>query len=980
MKEEGKTRHDVGRDAFLKRVDQFAKESHDTIMHQVQKMGCSVDWSREAFTLDAARNGAVREAFKRLYDLGLVYRGDRVVNWDPIGQTVISDDELVYEEREATLYTFQYGPHIPIPISTTRPETKVGDTAIAVHPDGRWKEYIGKKYTAEFAGATLQLRVIGDKEIDDAFGTGALGVTPAHSMIDFDMARRHKLPHKHVINEAARMTDDAGDLVRGMAVLEAREAVVAWLLERHLLQKQETITQNISTAERTGAIVEPLPKRQWFVDVNKKFAFKQSKRAPIKGLKDGQNVTLKKLMHHVVQKGALQIIPERFEKTYFHWIDHLRDWCISRQLWYGHRVPAWYCVGCGTVRMDPKIASHWYFVRHGETDWNKERRIQGHQGTRLNGNGKEQAQKAAEQLKDKKIDLIVSSDLERARETAEVISRALGGVEVVYDAALRERHYGVIEGRTLEDLSDDEKKSIHSADGRPEGGESLLDVEERIHAALSRHKSTHQYKNVVIVSHGAALRSLMRRLKGSADPLANTSWPNAGIIPFSLAGDCPVCSLDFVEQDPDTLDTWFSSGLWTFSTLGWPDEHAKDFLKYHPTDLLETGRDILFFWVARMVLMSTCLLGEVPFHHVYLHGLVRDGQGRKMSKSLENIINPLDMIAKYGTDATRLSLVIGSTPGNDTNLSEERVAGFRNFTNKLWNIGRFVFMSVDRVAIVREAPKPKTAADAWILRRLNETVRTVTAQLCAPAYQLSQAGEVLRDFTWGDFADWYLEAAKVQQKDEVLRESTEQMLLFVLASVLRIWHPFMPFVTQRLWEEFKTDSLLMIEPWPMSERTKGGEAFEKARAIVSALRNVRALYRIAPSAHVSVMIATPRMRTLSPLKPLIESLARVTLTLKTKADKPADAVCVIVGDATIYVILGDLVDSAKERERLAHEIKEAESYIRGLDAKLSNEAFVNNAPAEIVAQEREKQAQARTRLDALIEQRNALSYVSTPKN
>ena len=341
-KEEGKTRHDLGREAFLERVDAFVEESRATIRHQIEKMGCSVDWSREAFTLDNARNLAVRTCFKRMYDDGLIYRGYRVVNWDPKGQTVISDDEIVHMERRATLYTFQYGKDVPIPIATTRPETKVGDTAIAVHPKSKWKKYIGREYDVVFAGAKLHLRVIGDESIDNTFGTGALGVTPAHSVTDADMAVRHDLPMVQIIDESAHMMDAAGSLVAGMSVRDARASVVAWLKENNLLLGEEEIVQNVSTAERTGEVIEPLPKRQWFIDVNKPFVFRASKRAPMSGLKDGDTVTLKHLMQNAVKSGSVDIIPEQFNTTYFHWVDNLRDWCISRQLWYGHRIPAWF--------------------------------------------------------------------------------------------------------------------------------------------------------------------------------------------------------------------------------------------------------------------------------------------------------------------------------------------------------------------------------------------------------------------------------------------------------------------------------------------------------------------------------------------------------------------------------------------------------------------------------------------------------------
>jgi valyl-tRNA synthetase len=627
-KEEGKRKGDLGREEFLKRVNKFASESHDTITTQVRKMGSSVDWSREAFTLDEPRTLAVRTAFKKMYEAGLIYRGYKVVNWDPKGQTVISDDEIVYEERKAKLYTFKYSKDFPISISTTRPETKFGDTAVAVHPsDARYKEFVGKDYDAVFCGVPIHIKIVADETVEKEFGTGALGVTPAHSMIDWDIAKRHDLPLKQVINEYAKMAVGEENIL-GKKTAEAREVVVEWLKAEGLLEKEEEIAQNVSTAERTGAIIEPLPKLQWFIDVNKKFSLERSN---IKDVPAGSETTLKEIMQKTVSTGQINIIPERFNSIYFHWIDNLRDWCISRQIWYGHRIPVWY----------------------------------------------------------KGDEIFV-------------------GVEA------------------------------------PEG----------------------------------------------------EGW----------------------TQDSDTLDTWFSSGLWTFSTLGWPNE-TEDLKLYHPTNVLETAPDILFFWVARMVLMTGFLLGEAPFKTVYLHSVVLNKEGKKMSKSSGHAIDPLDMIKEYGADATRLSLIIGSAPGGFIRLSEDKVRGYRNFSTKIWNVARFVLMNrKPEFANENSAPSEE---DATYLKEFKDTYAEVTAHI--EKYEFHLAGELAYHYFWHTFADKVIEAAKgrIQGTDISAAASAQKTVETILIGSLTMLHPFMPFVTETIYQQMLHENilpkdspkLLMIRKW-----------------------------------------------------------------------------------------------------------------------------------------------------------------------
>jgi valyl-tRNA synthetase len=630
QKNEGKSRYDLGREELLRRIDAFVEENKMAIIDQIRRMGASLDWSRYAYTMDEERYRAVMIAFVRMYEAGLIYRGNRIVNWDPKGQTVISDDEVEYEECEAVLYTFRYWKDFPIPIATTRPETKVGDTAVAVHPDDpRYRDLIGKTFQGKFAGVTLSIHIVGDEGVDKEFGTGALGVTPAHSHADWDIAERYDLPRPQVIDERARMTEGAGSLVAGKKTLEAREIIVSWLREQELLEKEERVVQNISLAQRTGGTIEPLPKLQWFIAVNKPFTIPYS---AIPGIASGSETTLKEMMRKVVESGAIKLLPERFEKIYFHWIDNLRDWCISRQIWFGHRIPIWY------------------------------------------------------------------------------------------------------------------------------RGDELY----------------------------CGLKSPQE------DGTSGAAW----------------------EQDSDVLDTWFSSALWTFSTLGWPDK-TKDLSTHHPTTLLETGYDILPFWVARMILMSGFHLGEVPFRTVYLHGLVRDEKGRKISKSLGNNIDPVEMAEKFGTDAVRMSLIVGTAPGADSKISEQKIKAYKHFANKLWNIARFI---VENTTDILDEEPDYMEEDRARLAEHAALVQEVTADL--ERYQLHLAAEKLYHYIWHTFADVIIEASKTPLRgtDAAARSSAQWMLNTLLRSSLKLLHPFMPFVTEEIWSllarRAEERDLLMVERWP----------------------------------------------------------------------------------------------------------------------------------------------------------------------
>lgn len=638
-KEEKKTRFDFSREDFLGQVQDFAAKSHDTIVSQVKKMGASVDWSREAYTLDVARSRAVRTAFKRMYDAGLIYRGHRIVNWDPKLKTTVSDEEIDRVEEKAPFYYLKYG---PFTIATSRPETKFGDKYVVMHPDDkRYAQYKHKDtIEVQWINGPITATIIKDESVDMEFGTGVMTITPWHDVVDFEIAERHGLDKEQIIDFGGLLMTPAGEFA-GQHIKKARPLIVEKLQKLGLVEKiDENYVHNVAKNSRGGGLIEPQIKEQWFIAVNKEFKMGPSQ---ITGIKEGDAVTLKKLMRTAVDSADTRILPDNFEKVYFHWIDNLRDWCISRQIWFGHRVPVWY----------------------------------------------------------------------KKTSSGEVL----------------ETYCGV-------------------------------------------------------------------------DAPAGDGW----------------------EQDSDTLDTWFSSGLWTFSTLGWPDETA-DFKNYHPTNVLETGYDILPFWVSRMILMSTFLLGTVPFKTVYLHGIVRDAQGRKMSKSLGNITDPVTMIEKFGTDATRLSLIIGTGPGNDSKFSEDKTRGYKNFANKIWNATRYVltatsdfdYNSLTESGGANAGDLPAyTEADQAHKIAFDEIVKDITSDMENFRYYL--AGEKLYHYFWHTFADIIIEESKkkLESGDDAVKNSAKRLLAEILTTTLKLMHPFIPFVTEEIWSLMPISGkrLLLVEKWP----------------------------------------------------------------------------------------------------------------------------------------------------------------------
>jgi valyl-tRNA synthetase len=623
-KKEKKSRHDYSRQIFIQMINQFALSNQSSILKQLHKLGLSLDWSRLAFTFDEQREKAVRTAFKRMYDAGLIYRGNRIVNWDPKSQTTVSDDEIEYVKQTDPFYYFQYGPFV---IGTVRPETKFGDKYVVMHPDDkRYKKYKhGEKINLEWINGSISATIIKDKAADMEMGSGVMTITPAHSGIDFEIAQRHNLDIEQVIDDRGILLPIAAEFA-GQHIKKARPLIVEKLKQKGLIVKvDEGYEHNVATNYRGGGIIEPQIKRQWFVAVNKEFVMTDSK---IPGISSGSKITLRQLMSAVITSGAITITPKRFEKTYFHWIDNLRDWCISRQIIYGHQIPVWY-----------------------------------------------------------------------------------------------------------------KNEEIYCEREDPKGDE----------------------------------------------------W----------------------KQDPDTLDTWFSSGLWTFSTLGWPDE-TKDLKKFHPTSVMMPGYEILFFWVARMILMTGFLLEDIPFHNVYLHGMVRDKLGRKFSKSLNNGVDPLEMIEKYGTDALRMALIFGAAQGNDVVFDEQKVKGMKHFANKLWNIGRFIEMNNvgdNKSQIVSIADLGKVAEhdnDKEWIKKTQELVIEITKYL--DSYQFNLAAERIYEFVWHEFADKYIEDVKNR-----ITPNSFLILNSLFIMQLKLLHPFMPFVTEEIYQKLPGHKeSIMIEAWPTS--------------------------------------------------------------------------------------------------------------------------------------------------------------------
>ena len=751
MRKEGVTKEEIGREKFLERAWAWKDQYGGRIVEQLKKLGSSCDWDRLRFTMDEGCNKAVNHVFKKLYDKGLIYRGERIINWCPHCKTSISDAEVEFEEKEGSFWHLRYplsdGTGY-IELATTRPETMLGDTAVAVHPDDeRYKALVGK--TVILPLVNKEIPIIADTYVEQDFGTGVVKITPAHDPNDFEVGLRHKLPVINIMDDGGVINENGGKYA-GMPALEARKQIVKDLDESGYLIKIEPIKHNVGTCYRCGTVVEPRVSTQWFVRME----------------------PLAKPAVDVVKNGEIRFIPDRMDKIYYNWMENIKDWCISRQLWWGHQIPAWYC-DCGETivsETEPKV--------------------------------------------------------------------------------------------------------------------------------------------------------------------------------------CPKCGGTHLKRDEDTLDTWFSSALWPFSTLGWP-EKTPELEYFYPTDTLVTGYDIIFFWVARMIFSGLEHMGEIPFKTVFFHGLIRDAQGRKMSKSLGNGVDPLDIIAEYGADALRFTLVTGNSPGNDMRFSEEKVAASRNFANKIWNAARFILMNIEGKDIGCALPEKLYTSDKWILNRFNSVTAAVTENL--EKFELGMAVSKLYDFIWDDFCDWYIELAKIRMNgsDVESADSARRVLVWVMSNTLKLLHPFMPFITEEIWQTLPHEGeALIVAKWPEYDENLAFPAeaadMEKVMAVIRAIRVRRNEMNVPPSKKAHIYIETAQPAPYAEGSEFIARLAYGSAVEIGASFAVEGAVTAVTDDAKALLPMDDLVDKAAEIARLTKELQNAQKQLDNVNAKLANEKFTSKAPQNVI--------------------------------
>ncbi len=939
-------REELGREKLLEEIRIYAEQSKSTIISQIRKMGTSCDWSRLAYTFDDIRSQAVNTVFKKMYNDGLIYRGYRVINWSVKGQSTCSDDELEYTERSSKLYTFKYSKDFPITIATTRPETKLGDTAVAVNPnDKRYAKYIGKVFTVDVGARNpLQIKIISDDGVEKDFGTGALGVTPAHSPIDFAMYEKQKangtpIEIIQVIDTDGKMTAETGTNYEGLTVEEAREKFVSYLKENNLLEKEENIIQSVGVSDRFGDVIEAIPMTQWFIDVNKKIP--------------GKDRSLKELMQDALDDGLnndvaqkINITPKRFKDTYFSWIDNLRDWCISRQLWWGHQIPVWYrqvenqklkvksrsSKDNQEIYVGIKPPKNKYTKAILLHDWgsNPNKAFFPWLKTELENQGLEVIAPSLPNAKNPDFNAWLAEFKKlNIDENTLVIGRSLGST-LALAAAQQGHKIGKLIAVCTPLTNDVISKFFDDI------GEWQFDkIRQNINEIVVVHSTDDPFIPEKVSQKISSELSTPLIMVENADHFTSDQYSEI----------LEACNL--WTQDPDTLDTWFSSGLWTFSTLGWPKQ-TDDYKNFHPTDWMQMGRDILFFWMARMILMTTYSLDTIPFKDVYIHGMLKDKDGKKFSKSAGNTMDPLDVIKKYGTDALRLSLVTGISPGNDLKIYNEKIESSRNFVTKLWNIGRYINTSIATKHTILNTTN-LSSADEWILRKLNTLI--INVGISIDKFNFSQASEMLREFTWSEFADWYVEIHKVEKNDDVL--------VHVYRTLLKLWHPFIPFVTETIWQEmFDEKQLLMVTKYPQVQKliTKSDKtSFEVVKELIVTIRNIRATFKVPVTAKINITLITTDTSLFKSQESLIQKLAGVQkIVFNQKDSLQKESASAVFEKIKLYVHLSEIIDIEKEKRRLKNEIKTIKKYLNEINIKLSNKKFIANAPSSIIKKEKEK--------------------------
>lgn len=980
LAETGENRYDLGREEFYKQCYQFCVDSAEIMRSQEKRIGLSADWDREKFTLDPEISKEVLATFVQMYKDGIAYKGNRIINWCPFCQTALSDMEVEHKDSEGEIWELKYplaDGNGEIIVATTRPETMLGDSGVAVHPDDkRYQHLIGKMLKLPLAGR--EIPVVADDAIDMNFGSGAVKVTPAHDPLDYEIGKRHNLEEIQVIGMDGKMTELAGKDFEGLPVKAARAKVVEKFKEMGLLGEVKKHTKPLSLHDRCGYTIEPLISEQWWLNT------------------DHPKFSLKKEAIKAVKEGKIKIVPEHFEKTFYHWMENLQDWCISRQLWWGHQIPAFYCEECGNMDVTLGEKTEILFLRHGETDLNSQKILQGgRENPSINQKGRTQVEVQIEKIKVFNPDVIIASPLLRAKESAEIISKVLGK-DVIIDERLMERDFGdytnlpFAEVRKKANVA--QHQMIHFQD--IPNGESFEAISKRLKNLFDDIEAQYKGKKVLLVAHGGVLRVLRHtEKKETIEAALAYSLPNAHIETFTrytLHTTCSKCGSKNIKQDPDTFDTWFSSGQWAHNTVCTFRED-----QYFPGDFMVMGRDLIFFWNVRMIMMSLYSKKDVPYKTLYFTGLIQDKHGKKMSKSKGNGIDPLEMADKYGTDALRLSLFIGSSAGNDMRLYEEKIEGFRNFVNKLWNAARFVQMSLDSHQSLVSSRQSETGntvsqtsdyrlttsdysdADKWILSRTNKLITEVTESL--ENYRYSEAGQKLYDFTWNEFCDWYLELSKGDKQNiSVLTE--------VLKTLLMLLHPFCPFVTEVLWENSRKsevespksgeETLLALTAWP---KTNPEWNFPEAEGdisllveVITAIRALRAESKVETNKKITgIIVAKGKAKAFFEANAEeIKKLAKFeTLEiLEKKASNEQSVTQVIPGGIEIHLPLAGMVDLSKEKERLQKELADAEKQLINLDGRLANEKYMSSAPANLVADTKQKRAETAEKIEKLKDQ------------